>query len=317
MKKILLLIGRVLIVLLLVLVLVFLGSAFFLAQRADYGWDPAVARPHPPRASARSLRRGHHNASLGGACRSLLAIRQAPPRRRLLGPARDPGVHVRVSRRRAGARDRQCVGSAQAAALRHEPPGPHREETQRPRVCRRRDPGDRSWVERGGSCSSSPITRPSGSGSGSGSCIGVTMHRGFVEVPVSRRIRSSSRSRTVASAIIPSPRETDRGPPSGRVMTYTGQSLDGRPDRPCSCACRKRPSKRCRRATRSCRVPRPGARSGHHVGAGRIVVLGEAGMVTAQVSRRARYGMNAPDNDNRQFVLNVMHWFVAEALAHI
>ncbi len=43
-------------------------------------------------------------------------------------------------------------------------------------------------------------------------------------------------------------------------------------------------------------------------GEGRVVILGESAMVTAQVSGRVRYGMNTPDNDNRQFVLNVMHW---------
>ena len=48
-------------------------------------------------------------------------------------------------------------------------------------------------------------------------------------------------------------------------------------------------------------------------GLGRVVILGEAAMLTAQVvsvpgkpARKA--GMNAPGNDNRQFALNVMHW---------
>jgi hypothetical protein len=31
-------------------------------------------------------------------------------------------------------------------------------------------------------------------------------------------------------------------------------------------------------------------------------------MVTAQVSGRVQYGINIADNDNRQFVLNVMRW---------
>jgi hypothetical protein len=49
------------------------------------------------------------------------------------------------------------------------------------------------------------------------------------------------------------------------------------------------------------------------LGKGRVVVLGEAGTATAQAYRRERCGMNAPDNDNRQFVLNVMRW-LARAL---
>lgn len=49
-------------------------------------------------------------------------------------------------------------------------------------------------------------------------------------------------------------------------------------------------------------------------GAGRVVVLGEAAMLSAQVSRRgdpptrAPMGMNVPGSDNRQFVLNTLHW---------
>ena len=42
---------------------------------------------------------------------------------------------------------------------------------------------------------------------------------------------------------------------------------------------------------------------------GRIVVLGEAAMLTAQVALRGfRFGMNLPGIDNRQLALNIMHW---------
>lgn len=52
-------------------------------------------------------------------------------------------------------------------------------------------------------------------------------------------------------------------------------------------------------------------------GEGRVVVLGEAAMLSAQVitlpnadgtERVFRAGMNAPGNDNRQFALNLMRW---------
>ena len=49
-------------------------------------------------------------------------------------------------------------------------------------------------------------------------------------------------------------------------------------------------------------------------GQGRIVVLGEAAMLSAQVTRTTdppgttRAGMNVPGYDNRQFVLNTLHW---------
>jgi predicted transcriptional regulator len=49
-------------------------------------------------------------------------------------------------------------------------------------------------------------------------------------------------------------------------------------------------------------------------GEGRVVVLGEAAMLSAQVTtttnppRTTRAGMNVPGYDNRQFVLNLLHW---------
>ena len=48
-------------------------------------------------------------------------------------------------------------------------------------------------------------------------------------------------------------------------------------------------------------------------GKGRILVVGEAGMLTTQVIRflffnLEKFGFNRPGNDNRQFVLNIMHW---------
>ena len=49
------------------------------------------------------------------------------------------------------------------------------------------------------------------------------------------------------------------------------------------------------------------------VGRGRVVVLGEAAMLSAQVIERPgastmRMGMNVPGSDDQQFCLNVMHW---------
>lgn len=45
-----------------------------------------------------------------------------------------------------------------------------------------------------------------------------------------------------------------------------------------------------------------------HFGRGRVVVLGEAAMLTAQVQGDLRFGMNAPGNDDRAFTLNVIRW---------
>ena len=38
----------------------------------------------------------------------------------------------------------------------------------------------------------------------------------------------------------------------------------------------------------------------------------QAAMLTAQVARGAKFGMNSPGNDNRQLALNIMHWLSNE-----
>lgn len=51
-------------------------------------------------------------------------------------------------------------------------------------------------------------------------------------------------------------------------------------------------------------------------GQGRVVILGEAGMLSAQIAslpvdgtvHTIRMGMNVPGNDNRRFALNILHW---------
>lgn len=45
-------------------------------------------------------------------------------------------------------------------------------------------------------------------------------------------------------------------------------------------------------------------------GKGRVIILGEAGMLSAQVvgAQRMLFGMNRPGIDNRQLALNIMHW---------
>jgi hypothetical protein len=45
-------------------------------------------------------------------------------------------------------------------------------------------------------------------------------------------------------------------------------------------------------------------------GKGRVVVQGEAAMLSAQISgtEKSKMGMNVPGNDNKQYALNVLHW---------
>lgn len=41
---------------------------------------------------------------------------------------------------------------------------------------------------------------------------------------------------------------------------------------------------------------------------GRVIDLGEAGMLTAQVDDGTTFGMNVPGVDNRQLTLNLLRW---------
>ncbi len=47
---------------------------------------------------------------------------------------------------------------------------------------------------------------------------------------------------------------------------------------------------------------------GFTLGKGRVVVLAEAAMISAQEDNGRKLGMNSPDNDNKQFLLNLMRW---------
>lgn len=94
-----------------------------------------------------------------------------------------------------------------------------------------------------------------------------------------------------------------------RILTFTGQSLRG-PEgsvallRLADTALDKLPGveKEVSAAGRSQGVALK-------LGRGRVVVLAEAAMLTAQVSAEGeKFGMNTPGNDDRQFALNIMHW---------
>ena len=59
-------------------------------------------------------------------------------------------------------------------------------------------------------------------------------------------------------------------------------------------------------------VPAAGRAQGiaFKMGKGRVVMMGEAGMLSAQLAgaQKRKFGMNRAGIDNRQLALNVMHW---------
>jgi len=103
-----------------------------------------------------------------------------------------------------------------------------------------------------------------------------------------------------------------------KVVAFTGQSLTGPPHSTQLLRCSDRaedlvigydPS--FRSAKKGDRRPAKGRAQGlaFDYGKGRVVVLGEAAMMTAQIAGGTfRMGMNVPGNDDRQFALNVVRW---------
>lgn len=117
--------------------------------------------------------------------------------------------------------------------------------------------------------------------------------------------------------------------PVDTVETFTGQSLLGPPGSaallalspasvdhiPVSSTVEQRGSKRIT-TFETKDAPAAGRSQGLAMlhGRGRVVVLGEAAMLTAQRDGRGtRFGMNAGRNDNRNFTLNTLRWLAESA----
>ncbi len=97
-----------------------------------------------------------------------------------------------------------------------------------------------------------------------------------------------------------------------RVLTFAGQSLKGPSGSVALLKFSQFAVDQPRPAIPGRNGPAAGRAQGlaFALGRGRVVVLGEAAMLSAQVNGRqgARMGMNVPGTDNRQFALNLMHW---------
>ncbi len=95
-----------------------------------------------------------------------------------------------------------------------------------------------------------------------------------------------------------------------RVLTFTGQSLKG----PEGSVAFLQLADSALDLTFPDQKPLPAGRRAQglalHYGKGRVVVMGEATLLTALVAgpARRRLGMNVPGIDNRQLALNILHW---------
>lgn len=158
--------------------------------------------------------------------------------------------------------------------------------------------------------------------------LAVVMHGGFVEDSANHDPTTTDASQLLFSrengllADHPITNGRDASERVERVVTFTGQSLFG-PGTPLlrlgSTAVNRPPVVSVERDGGDSRVTVTygdpvtalGYAQAHafDLGRGRVVVLGEAAMFSAQVDRDGNpFGMNVDGNDNRQLVLNTMHW---------
>jgi hypothetical protein len=95
-----------------------------------------------------------------------------------------------------------------------------------------------------------------------------------------------------------------------RVIAFTGQSLKGSADSTAFLQLADTAMDAMPGGAQP--VPAKGRAQGiaMQFGKGRVVVLGEAAMLTAQLAGPIRnpFGMNRPGTDDRQLALNIMHW---------
>ena len=167
----------------------------------------------------------------------------------------------------------------------------------------------KNWVEKGGALLLIADHVPFGqASSGLASAFGVVMHGGMADTPRSS-IANAGRGRAIFSTSngLLRPHAITAG--IGRVMTFTGQSLTGAGE----------PLLRLPDDAVEFMPPGPVLKPVHagghsqavaiEAGRGRVVMLGEAGMLSAQIDDRGeKMGMNVAGNDNQAFALNLFHW---------
>jgi hypothetical protein len=187
----------------------------------------------------------------------------------------------------------------------------------------------RDWVNTGGSLLLITDLYPTGSAAESlAQRFGVEMSKGYTEDPVNHipnkpgvLIFSRERGLIGQHPITEGRNAQER---INKVITYSGQSLKGpegstpilklsdtavdrvpemietdNPDGP------PQPTVRFSEP-----VPADGRTQGvaFTFGRGRVVVMGEASVLSAQIQREGAFGMSDPRADNRQLTLNIMHW---------
>lgn len=295
----------------LTLLVLFIGINVYLAQRADYGWDPSVAVPtfvssHP----LVVIDQAHNNASTAGWASRYWPFAQllrhdgytVQKGSQIFSQESLDSIEVLVIANASGAPKPQILGiniPISTEKKREDPAFTNKEI----RVLH-------DWLEQGGSLLLIADHAPFGAASAElADAFGIKMYQGFVEVPneLSDPLLFSEDNHRLGDHVILS----GDGPETvvHSVMTFTGQSLDGPagavpllilPDSAVEYV-----------PHGDSLLPQPAGNAqglAMEYGRGRIVILGEAAMLTAQVAEGKPFGMNTPGNSNRQLCLNIMHW---------
>lgn len=180
----------------------------------------------------------------------------------------------------------------------------------------------RDWVRQGGNLLLIADHAPMGAANEKlGLRFGVEMSKGYTADPANHDEETGSQSfikYSIDNKLLvdhPITRGRDAGERISKVIAFTGQSLRG-PEasvaflKLADTAVDVTPA---RQGSEAKQVSAAGHAQGiaFKFGKGRVVVLGEAGMLSAQIGAgpsKRKFGMNRPGIDNRQLALNIMHW---------
>jgi len=169
----------------------------------------------------------------------------------------------------------------------------------------------RDWVNDGGSLLLITDHQPFGDAAESLSKrFGVEMSKGMTRDPEnSERDRPAQILFTRAKNLLgdhPITRGRDESERLNRIKTFAGQSLKG----PAGSTAILKLAETATDDVGDKEVSAAGRAQGVALryGKGRVVVLGEAAELSAQLLGLEKFGMNVPGLDNRQMALNLMHW---------
>ena len=172
------------------------------------------------------------------------------------------------------------------------------------------------WVKSGGALLLIADHAPFGGAAAAlGNRFGVDMSKGFTydqanSAPNSPSLLIFSRENKLL-ATHPITEGRDQNEKLNSVQSFTGQSLKGPDDSfailKLSDTAKDTPN---READSSVSAAGRAQAIALKFGKGRVVVQGEAAMLSAQIAgpNKQKMGMNVSGNDNKQYALNVMHW---------